>query len=205
MKFIVDKILGYLVKKETIDSNDEDELAVYRYGIEITLSSITNILVILLISLISNSIIEGLIFLAVFIPTRQYTGGYHADTYFKCNLAFGVSYIAVLLFYRFVSPYITLVTAILLLITEILFVLNFCPIENPNKPIDDENDKKHYRLKSTVIVTAFGIIGLVLSFNNILLGNIVLISLHLIVVLGIFGIIKERRKCYDEQGGKSSC
>ena len=47
MKNIVDKILGYLVKKETVDTNNEDELAFYRYGIEITLSSITNILVML--------------------------------------------------------------------------------------------------------------------------------------------------------------
>ena len=69
MKFIVDKILYYLVKKETVDTNDEDELAFYRYGIEITLSSITNILVILLISLISNTMIrsiESLLFSYIF-------------------------------------------------------------------------------------------------------------------------------------------
>lgn len=200
MKILVDKILGYLVKKETVDTNNEDELAVYRYGIEITLSSITNILVIILIALISNSIIEGLIFLAVFIPTRQYTGGYHADTYLKCNLAFGVSYIAVLLFYRFVSPYITLVTAILLLITEILFVLNFCPIENINKPID-ENDRKRHKIKATVFFVVWGLIGRGLNINNIQFGNVALFTLHVIVVLGIIGILKERRRHYEKQDG----
>ena len=200
MKVVVDKILGYLEKKDAIDASNEEELAFYRYGVEITLSSITNIIVIVLISLLSNNIIEGLLFLVVFIPTRQFTGGFHADTYLKCNLTFGTTYIVVLLMYRFIAQYMSLTTTVILLITEILFVINFCPIENVNKPID-EKDKKGHRIKAVLMFVLYGGFGLGLIINNLALGNLVLFTLHLIVVLGITGILKERRRHYEKQDG----
>ena len=79
------KIVEYLVKCGEISNNDY-EVEYYRYGIEVALSSLLNLAIIIIIGIISMHIIESLIFLIVFIFVRQVTGGYHADTYFKCNL-----------------------------------------------------------------------------------------------------------------------
>ena len=68
---------------------------VYQYGIEITISSILNVLLIILFGLIIRDIISAIIFLACIIPLRQLCGGYHASTYFKCNAIFVLSFLSV--------------------------------------------------------------------------------------------------------------
>ena len=88
IEFLTNKLLKYISNKDVIDNVNEDVVAFYKYGIEITISSILNILIILTISLLFNALIDGFIFLLIFIPTRQFTGGFHADSYLKCNLTF---------------------------------------------------------------------------------------------------------------------
>ena len=80
-------ILQYLLRNNVIE-NTQDEKEYYQYGIEITISSVLNILLILGIGLVTRNILENVIFLLFFIPIRQFTGGFYANTYFKCNLSF---------------------------------------------------------------------------------------------------------------------
>lgn len=61
IKSFSNKILQYLVKTGTIDK-DEDVLAYYRYGLEITFSSIVNIILILLIGICSHHFYGWLFF-----------------------------------------------------------------------------------------------------------------------------------------------
>ena len=55
MELITDAILKYISKNNAIDETDNDVVAFYKYGIEITLSSLLNIAVILIISLLLKS------------------------------------------------------------------------------------------------------------------------------------------------------
>ena len=94
ISFFTTRILDFLKFSEAIEC-DENNLDIYKYGIEITLSTILNILIILILSLIYGSFFTGIIFLLVFIPLRKFTGGYHADTYMKCNIVFAILYTSV--------------------------------------------------------------------------------------------------------------
>lgn len=194
MELITDAILKYISRNNAIDGTDNDVVAFYKYGIEITLSSLFNIVVILLLSLLFNGMIEGLIFLAVFIPTRQFTGGFHADTYLKCNLVFGLSYIITLHLFRYTCNMVNVYISILLLAVELFFVSVVCPIKNKHKPIHERTQYVRSKIISIVLYLIFGLIGLYFIFINNLYGNMILYSLHLITVLGILGILKERRK-----------
>ena len=134
------KIAEYLVKCGEISNNDY-EVEYYRYGIEVALSSLLNLAIIIIIGIISMHIIESLIFLIVFIFVRQVTGGYHADTYFKCNLYLCLSFVLLLISYDFFSNNnnVYLVTAIN--IVSLLIISIFSPVENKNKPIAKANRK----------------------------------------------------------------
>ena len=59
MNLISEKILQYLVRCDVIDKSEE-ALEYYKYGIEITLSSALNIILIILIGLISKCFKESL-------------------------------------------------------------------------------------------------------------------------------------------------
>lgn len=203
MELITDAILKYISKNNAIDGTDNDVVAFYKYGIEITLSSLFNIVVILLLSLLFNGMIEGFIFLAVLIPTRQFTGGFHADTYLKCNLVFGLSYIITLHLFRYTCNMVNVYISILLLAVEIFFVSVVCPINNEHKPIHERKQYVRSKIISVVLYLFFGLIGLYFIFISNLYGNMILYSLHLITVLGILGILKERRK-ENEKAKQSS-
>ena len=92
IKAISNKLLKYLIKTDVINKS-EDALAYYKYGLEITISSLLNILLIISIGIISGQLIESVLFLICFIPLRQFTGGYHANSYLKCNFMFSVLFL----------------------------------------------------------------------------------------------------------------
>lgn len=102
IKKLTNHILSYLISSNAIDDNEETK-DYYRYGIEITMSSLINILLIIIIGIVSGNALESIVFLACFIPLRQFTGGFHAKTYFLCNLSFAVSFIILLIVYKFTS------------------------------------------------------------------------------------------------------
>lgn len=72
---------------------DEEKKEIYIYGIELLVSSLIGAVLILGISIGIGKIWSGVVFLSVFILVRQYTGGYHADTYVRCNAAFVLTYL----------------------------------------------------------------------------------------------------------------
>lgn len=82
-------ITNFFLQQKSIS---EDEKEIYQYGVEITISSILNILLILLLSILVRSVLSGIVFLVCFIYVRRYTGGYHAETYFRCNSALCITY-----------------------------------------------------------------------------------------------------------------
>lgn len=85
MKRLVSIILNFMIKNNVI-SKDTEEIEFYRYGIEITLSSLINIVLISIIGIVTNYTFESMMFLAVFIIMRSFTGGYHANTYIKSDM-----------------------------------------------------------------------------------------------------------------------
>lgn len=146
-------------------------------------------------------IIESLIFLIVFIFVRQVTGGYHADTYFKCNLYLCLSFVLLLISYDFFSNNnnVYLVTAIN--IVSLLIISIFSPVENKNKPIAKAN-RKGLKIKSIVFSIIISIISIILHCKSIKYGSILSLILLLISMLIIVAKLKEMRERIYEQTKK---
>ena len=142
IKKLTNHILSYLISSNAIDDNEETK-DYYRYGIEITISSLINILLIIIIGIVSGNALESIVFLACFIPLRQFTGGFHAKTYFLCNLSFAVSFIILLIVYKFTNQYVTSYIVFLIIIFSCIIFFSECPVENKNKVITEEKKKIH--------------------------------------------------------------
>ena len=186
---ISNNILEYLIRSKVV-KNDRLNRDFYRYGIEITLSSVFNIFIILLLSFICNKFINGIVFLIVFIPLRQFTGGYHAKTYFKCNLTFAICFIATLYVSIFVHK-VPMECQILIAFLELFFIFLKCPIKNENKIIRDYKQYVRCKYLSCCLFIGYWVFGffvLTVFEFGILIHN----TLHLVVILGIVAIAKER-------------
>lgn len=131
IKKLTNHILSYLISSNAINDNEETK-DYYRYGIEITISSLINILLIIIIGIVSGNALESIVFLACFIPLRQFTGGFHAKTYFLCNLSFAVSFIILLIVYKFTNQYVTSYIVFLIIIFSCIIFFSECPVENKN-------------------------------------------------------------------------
>ena len=135
MNRIVSRILIFITKQNVI-SNDEEVQNFYKYGIEISISSLLNIFLVVCLGLIIHHVIESIIFISIFILIRSFTGGYHANTYFKCNLLMCVTYILIVSLNIILSNRITLPIVIGLVCFNLTVVWILGPVENKNKPIE---------------------------------------------------------------------
>ncbi len=194
MEFVVTKLLNFITKQQVI-STEKDVQDFYKYGIEITISSILNIVLVLALGLLVRHPIESIVYLVLFILVRSFTGGYHADTYFRCNSLMCVTFLLTLcvneaLFNKF-SP---LFLIILILITEVT-VLIFAPIENENKPIESSKKPK-LKIIGALITLIMNVLGFIL--RDYLIGTMVIYTCLLIAMLIVAGKIKEKRGAKNE-------
>lgn len=138
----------------------DDETEVYQYGLEMILSTILNCIIVLLLGALMNEILAAIIFFIIFALVRSSSGGYHADTYFKCNSLFAINLIMVLLWMKFAAPFYFIVCHIIFILIYFMIVTKYAPIENPNKTLSDMQ-KKHNKGLSIIygiILTAISLI-----------------------------------------------
>lgn len=184
-------ILEYLIRSKVIEDTDSDR-EYYQYGIEITISSILNVFLILMIGIVTQSFFESIIFLVCFIFIRQFTGGFHADTYFKCNLTFCISFITILILYYTTAQYLSTYISILITFVCVSVFLLKCPIEHINKPIPNSRKVVH-KILAALLGAVYGAIGTALTAFSYKYGALIIYTLSLVTVLVMAAIIIERR------------
>jgi len=188
IKSLSKRIVSYLINLEVID-NSEESVAYYSYGAEITISSFINVLLVLFVGAITSNFFESITFLLCFIPLRQFTGGYHANTYFKCIFLFTLLFSIMLLIYRIILPYFSIYAAIIMLLFNIVTLISKCPVENKNKPLTDKQKKKYKCLAVTLglFYSFIGVISKVFSYN---IGVIFIFTSVLVSILVIVATIQ---------------
>lgn len=188
MNYLVSQIVNFITEQDVI-SDESDVQDFYRYGIEISISSLLNIVLVVIAGILIHHIIESIVFLTLFILIRSFTGGYHADTYFRCHLLMCTTFILTALANSIFSNKFSLLIIIVLICVTELIVSILGPIENKNKPIDDS---KRIKLKiiGIVITLIINCTGLFLSRSY--LGTMIILTTFLIALLMIAAKIKER-------------
>lgn len=138
MKIItfLSKTISHFLHKNNIIK--EEELELYKYGFEIIISTILGFMITLLIGLIFQIILLSILYYVIFVVLRQLTGGYHADSYLKCNLVFsGVSFwVLGMTKLCYFSNLYSMTFHMLIFTVNILSICKFAPIENPHKILD---------------------------------------------------------------------
>ncbi|MDR0918504.1 MAG: accessory gene regulator B family protein [Oscillospiraceae bacterium] len=172
---VAQNIADYLRKKNIIEQN---KLDIYTYGFELMISNFISVLVALIIGMISSELIAVSIFMITFIMLRKFSGGYHADTYLKCNAFFALNVIIMIFLIKTIdSNNIWLHTAVCLIGLATIFILS--PIENINKPLNNIKRKKYKKF-------SLGILLFITSISYIL--YIYKINYYLVLDISIFSV-----------------
>lgn len=155
-------ISNRLVKHKIVE---EDMADVYRYGLEILLTSSITSLCILLIAALLDSLMHGILYMALTIPLRVTAGGYHARTYRNCflisNLAYVVISVATGLLHNLELPFYVWLGFLYL---SAFYIFLKAPIQNPRQPVSPDILKKNKQKASIYLLVDSILLGGLTAF-----------------------------------------
>lgn len=182
---VSNKLVSLLIKNGTIKSDDRD---LYVYGIHQACLFILNIATTIVVGLILGMLWEGIAFSLAYIPMRTYAGGYHSKTQFRCYLLSIAIITASLLAVKFI-PWNGFICTVIMLCAG-LVVLILAPVEDRNKPLD-EQEKAVYRKRTYAILGVLVGIALLSWFTGSLFISIsIAVALFVLSIMLVFGILK---------------
>lgn len=181
----------FLLKYRIIDRGETD---IYEYGFEIIISSLVGFILVIVIGMIYDIFLYALTYFAIFTFIRRTTGGYHAETYFKCNLVFSiVSFTTMgMTCVSYENELYSFPLHLLLLITAIVVVYKYAPVESPNKPLDEEQRKSNHA-KGVIYVVALAIGSCIMYCFSLELSILIAYTLFMVSMLLMVVVIKEGR------------
>lgn len=174
---------------------DKQMFEIYKYGIEVTISTLLNVFCVMVTSILLSDVISGAVFLTVHFLIKPFVGGYHAKTYLMCNvlfvLVFLTSYISNSLFLKIDEVVFQKVIIESLFLLCLMPIIAFAPVRNQNKSLTDEEAKK-YRIIGITLSILVDWVGLILFFCNVKMGSLIIITLFMISLMMLIDIIRLR-------------
>lgn len=188
------KILSFVSKFVNMSPEMKD---IYQYGIEIIVSTVFNIVLVLVCSLVLCDVLAGLIYLFIFIFLRSFTGGYHATTYLRCNITMMVTFIITFVLYRLISYFaLPLFVCEAIALVNLIPIIIFSPVPNKHKPLTDAQRKRSYKL-SILIASILSLIGLILYTLELSIGAMIILTVTMVAVLIIIEMFMRRRGYHE--------
>lgn len=189
IKRLADKLTKFICSH--IDVSPE-MVEIYRYGFEITISSFLNIILVLCCGLIIGDVLASIVYLFVSILLRSFTGGYHATSYLRCNIAMVVSFLLTYVLYRILIGFntdIRILEAILL--ANGLPIIMFSPVKNPNKELTPKKAKR-FRVISIAAYICLSALALTAILLEIQYGTLIIVTLTAVSVMILVEIFMQR-------------
>lgn len=186
------KLTRFLERNMSVDPNMVD---IYRYGIEVTLSSLLNIILVFTAGVLTGDVLASVTFLGVFILLRSFTGGYHATTYFRCNTVMVITFLSVKIISLFLFHQ-SLSVKLLFLCIFLFPIIILSPVKNIHKVLSEQK-RKINRILAIVTYIALAVISIVIVYNKFIYGSIIIATLTSVSVMILIEIFMQRRGYHE--------
>lgn len=168
----------------------EEDRAIYQFGLEMLFLNFFNILSAAMIGLFMGQLLESIIFLALFIPLRCHSGGYHAGNPLCCYLLSNAVIVLILLLLRTPPELVEQGAGLVFLFLSSGMAAILSPVENLNKPLD-EVEKKVYGIRTRVVIVLEVFIGLICYAASFFQGVwIITLTIVLMLITEILGLLQ---------------
>ena len=189
LTYICNELAVYLYTSHIIKN---EEISVYRYGLELFLSSFITTLVMLIIGALFNSFLITALYIVIFFCFRPLCDGYHAKTYLQCFLI-SLAFYLLLLVILAQPRYIILIICTIIGVISVTSLLIFAPIKRV-----DSNAKMITRKKQRLyiqLIIAFALYLLFYFLSMELFCVVIAYTLSVINLLLVTEII-EQKGCF---------
>lgn len=189
---IANKLANILVSfaGDSIDSKYKN-IEVVTYGLELLISSIVNLIFVMIMGEYFFGIFATFIFVLFFCPIRQFSGGFHAKSYMTCTVGFLFLFLLVGNVMMFIE------NAIVDFVLWLIFggiILSVSPIDTENKRL--EQKMKRICKKKIGLLLCMELISLVVFM---VLGKILFLQMA-VTALGLESILLLLGKIVNEKG-----
>ena len=153
--------LAHILAENADDAFYEDEI---RYGLEIVLGGLIQIVIIMAIALLLGMGEEVLAIITSTALFRRYSGGPHCQAYYRCTITSLITFIVL----AYISSHIpTIYLPVYMAGVSILVILvihYYVPVDNPINPITDESIKRKRKQKSFWVVVLVLLVTIITAY-----------------------------------------
>lgn len=143
------KKLAHLLAKNANDGYFEDEI---RYGIEIAIGALVQMIFIVLMALVLGIWKEVTAIIIAAALYRRYSGGPHCSTYYRCTITSLVIFISLGYMARFIPASYLPIYIICLVLLSLIVIYFYVPVDNPVNRITDVLIIKKHKQRSVAIL-----------------------------------------------------
>lgn len=161
-KFILEKCMNIIKQNKNYD---DVKLAEIKYGLEGLYLMITKLIIILIISLILKTEKEFIIFFVLSTIIRITSFGIHLKKSWECLIISTIIFIGIPLLA--INIKLNVITKIIIGIISIMGICLFSPADTHKRPIINKKRRMIYKILSTIIVTTYIILSIIIKDNFI--------------------------------------
>lgn len=187
INYLTNNITEYFCSNNIITDDEKD---IYIYGLQLIISSVVGIILIIFLGFILNNIINSILFLVTFISIRMYSGGYHANSYIKCNVSLVIIYLLSIGVISIIPYNYILIMYISMIILTIYIIIKYSPVDNENKKLTN-NQKKRNKKITLILLFTFYLIGIATYKINSQIFYTIIVTMFFVAALIIKKIIGE--------------
>lgn len=187
MNTLSNLITDFYIKKAYVP---EDKREIYSYGFKLIIADIINFSMVMLMGAILGIFLESIVFLITLCGVRQFSGGFHARTFWLCRLSMITTFLCVTAASYLISKsvycnigFIGIVNGI-----SVISIAALAPVKHPNKPLT-EQQKKQNKIKAIITSLILSVISIT---SNRIEGVTISITLAAVVILMIIGIMVQK-------------
>jgi accessory gene regulator B len=174
-----------MCKKKGIIEKDYD---IYCYGFTVLLSVLSSMLLIIIVGLLLDRLTEAIFYYIFFGNIREYSGGYHADTQYKCSICYCGIFVASLLL---IDNYYILTRIVALI--SMLAIWGLAPVTHPNKP-NSASMMKKAKCRTIILTIVFCLLAEIGELYSISSLRIIYPIMIFVLLLMYLQLWKERNQ-----------
>lgn len=126
---MIEKLSKYITKRLYETNIISSDFEIYEFGFRLLIPYILECILVILISLSINFFLEAIIYIILFAKIRDYSGGYHANSYFGCAVSFVLLFLVHCLTIELINYHFLLINYIIANIGLVLLA----PVSHPMK------------------------------------------------------------------------
>ena len=185
MDKLANTLTDYYVRKNVIP---EDKREIYSYGFKLIIADAINYIIIISLGIVFNRLIENIIFLITLCGLRQFSGGFHAKTFWLCRLSMITTCLCVMLLTDIVTyTGFEIIIATSVNAISVTFIMIVAPVIHPNKPLSDKQECSN-KIKSVITSIFLSVVSIIIIvFTDMKCGVTISMTLLSVVILMIIG------------------